>query len=307
MLLAAVAVLCVPVLAEGACPVGFTPETYLSNVSLGLRLNVVGPAPPNQRSSAIGTFLPLPGGTGLARLTRIDNGGRIRRQVPAPGQWAINSDCTAGILSLSLDSNSYTIRFDVSANGDLSVSAGEPAAGRPAVDERGNPVLVTFTRNPPMVCPRGPEFSPLNAFAGTTYAFSATNDLIPPTAAPGIPQGFRPPTDTGLLIGTIPYPAAFAGSLIVRNRIISSSPQMVQVYNPPGSLHPIDPNHVFYMPREDSYGHYLIYDDCSGGELILTDPAFPRHYEFLFTPDFAGLWFVSLTPGFPYSGTATKQ
>ena len=327
-----------PILASAACPAGLTGDTYFVKQKVAFRFlvsqfgtNSLGPSGNGSLTTTIGVFVGLPGGLLDVTFTRADLRGSsgpldVVRRVPGSGRWMVAPDCASGMLWINFDRKNYTINIVISPTGEITVAPNPPVnpqvpgVGMPnpafvalkgimAYDENGNEVDATFSIGPPMTCP--PIGNPLNLLNGMTYNFTGISNDATFDADGNFYWGVDEGTFTGVFNG------GYAGTLIINNRMIT----FPGINASPRDGSPVD---IPYMPRYTTYGRYIIYPDCSGGELLFNDQNRPRQYEFIFAdPAFRTIWYVSdyETLGntyflgfrfdgpfyFPFNGIATKQ
>ena len=200
--------------------------------------------------AAIGTFTALPGGTLTATLT-VSNTGVIARRATVGGRYIVYSDCSGGEVMIMLNGFAAQLEF-VWTNGFTQMLFVSDA-----LNPRYNANVVVLTgnaRRAPLGCPAGLGNS-LNILDKTIWSYRLSQNYLylPGDASVGTLKPFVSGSQ-GLL--TAVETSTTATGLVSR--------------------------------RMSENGRYLIYGDCSGGEIMLMNRA-PGSVQLEFV--FAGLAF----------------
>jgi hypothetical protein len=272
--------------------------------------------------NAIGTFQAFPGGYLALTETVVDLSGSnsqvISRMAPASGRWMSNPTCTGGMLQFMLNREFYDMTYTVSTVGGQqrltidallsqdrnhqfalapvqayvvtgcvgpgvpAVSVGAPAAPPPSCNAITGPsawapppligrITGTAFANPPSACPLG-QGNPLTILK---------DKILSGTISTG---------DTFTAVASFLNPNAYSGDLTIVRKLSfnDATGRPVLAMNQTVPTTPINPNLPINWfttyPAELSYGRYIIYPDCSGGELLLMGGLGTyRQLEFVFT------------------------
>ena len=136
-----------------------------------------------------------------------------------------------------------------------------------------DPGLITgqALRDPPRACPVGLG-NPLNLLKGSRYAYTLNRLLSP--------EG-----EQGQFVPSFNNPLAYSGDLTIQGRSVNNYFPFV-VGTTQGINFP-------FMPNYDTQGRYVIYNDCSGGELLFMANGFSLQLEFVFSKaDFSQIFLL---------------
>jgi len=279
-----------PFLASAQCPAGVTPATFLAGKTFAFRIvssTVSG------RVAAIGTFTAFAGGYLQVNETVVDTSlnplNTVNRLAPASGRWIINNQCTAGTapdgskswIGIMLNREYFTL--DITA-----IGAGTSTLTLAGVDDSmvlapgpgvnlGVPVQNSTIGLCPAVgpCAFGPP-TPTNAITGTARLLPGPSSCPVGLGNPlNLIKGFKytiplaGPVLKSETVNVFPVfnnPFAYSGDLFIDRFVGATAP--VPPFTPATQAGPaLGP----VVPNYQTQGRYIIYPDCSGGELLLNN------------------------------------
>jgi len=245
-----------------ACPVGVTPAQIINSSTWAFQLKAGDYSPTG--SALVGTFAPLTPGLLKVSVTYTNAGVAVRKQ-DGTARYILYPDCTGGELLFYLNGLSFQLEFVFVENFTQLYLVTDELVARYG----GTTSLTGYARPTTSGCPAGLG-DPLNIINGTTWSFRTFAGYFrgPGSASVGM---FSPVNlgGSGRLTGTETISYGGQGP-IVRGAQLS--------------------------------GRYIIYPDCSGGEIMLMNRGNPvpsLQLEFVFVgPNFSEMYMIndSFTP-----------
>jgi hypothetical protein len=271
-----------PAMASAVC----TAPTTAANLLVGQKwaFQLVNPpvvAPPytGGQRGAVGVFTGYAGGW-VNFVESLNLNGNIIRLANTWGQWTGLADCTGGTLKFQLYYVSYTFNFTITGAGTMSLVLTDEryAFGPPPPPLTPQKALtgMAVLLSPVVACPITVSSSAVtNLLNGKKYDYQLDG------------AGFK---ETGRFSGYIWNPAAYSGALSIDRKMVTA------------------PGDVVLANLIGSGGRYIIYSDCSGGELLFNANGLSRQLEFVFTKsDFSQMYIVEDGLGNPVvTGIANK-
>lgn len=279
LLAGALCALAAPFLASAQCVAPVTPNNLLLGQTWAFRVASANlPVGSNFsviQSAAAGTFTGLAQNNLSAVVTNHETNGNgrnlVSRLAAGQGRWSSNIDCRTGVIFINKFSNTPS-----SYQLDFILVNGGTEMILSGSDSFGNPVSGQARLNPPKSCN---GVNPLLTIAGATYGYTLEGNGR---------------SEVGSVTGIF---GGFNGFLLVNTRTIRQ-------LNPP-----LPPGSEPLLDLFGGSGRYIIYPDCSGGELLIMNRLYPVQLEFVFSKaDFSEMYLVNDDlQEFPYSGVARRQ
>jgi hypothetical protein len=248
-----------PILASAQCVAPVTPENAL--VGQNYVFSVAG-----TRIAAIGTFTGFANGYLAITETVVDTSGsntnQVNRLAPASGRWMSNATCNGGMIQFMLNREFFSFDYTLNTTTKAITLTGRDESYRGALAPVQHYVLQVCA--PTIGIVPGPP--PTSACQGGISG-QPTN--------PGQPIGWAQPNDVSRITGTATInppkacPAGLGNPLNLLKGfsvVLGNSVGVFSFLNP--AAYSGDITFSGFSPTYTA-GRYIIYPDCSGGELLL--------------------------------------
>ena len=196
---------------------------------------------PQTSTAAVGTFTAKPNGVLSAILTVSNANAAVMRRAEAPGRYILYPNCTGGEVMIMLNGFAAQLEFVWTNNFTQMLFVADELNPRYG----GTTILIGNAKRGPTACPAGLG-NPLNILNATTWSYQLFAGYFPQGGFGG---------GGSASVGTLrPYVQGSLGLLkAIDTTVAETSPN--------------DSTAVYRLAELG--GRYLIYGDCSGGEIML--------------------------------------
>ena len=217
----------------------------------------------------------------ISQTSRFAN--NVNRLQGASGRYQVYSDCSGGELMFMVNGQAVQYEFIIVNENELYLVSDSVVGQLPAIARAVSVVAGSAIRNPPSACPAG--VNPLQVMAGTTWVFRTYSNYLSG-------DGYGPPQIGSASVGY--FTAGVSNGLGVLSAVETTN----------------DADQITRLQQES--GRYIVYPDCSGGEIMLMNRAVPVQLEFVFIgPNFDDMFLLSDSttpqPGVNIQGRARRQ